>query len=464
MTAQNQSIFEKYQSAPKWAAGLLVGPSVFHGDADELKPKISFGINLKYAVSYRFALKTSFVRGKLGGARGDFSQYGDDDKSQAKNGTAYSFENAYSELALVGEYNFGSLSFSKINPKWQHYILFGLGSVWSDTKGGFEDGAQVPSFAQNEPAGFHDYSGRNLFVPLGIGVRYKLSRSLDLGLEYRYIQTRSDYLDGFSYSVIENKTKDSYSRLGIELSYKFKSDENQDNLDWANPVESVLYTVNNIEKQKSLIDSLFSDDDQDGVSNYYDKEPNTPKGANTWANGVSADIDQDGIPDSEDQELFSEKNAEVDDNGRMIDVDHDGVPDYRDSDLQTPKGALVDRNGKEIPLSNSTTEQSGSHIPCEDMIFPSVQFANNSSRITYESHGLLLYVADKMRSCPQKTITLTAYSYRNKHSANLGNNRIEALIDYFNSQYNIPRDRFIVKISEEYGSKSSEKRSQIDLN
>lgn len=94
---------------------------------------------------------------------------------------------------------------------------------------------------------------------------------------------------------------------------------------------------------KSMIDS-----DGDGVYNYFDAEPNTPKGFKVDKRGVSLDTDGDGVPDGRDLQPDTPRGALVDADGVGIDSDEDGVYDGLDREPQTPRGAPVDKFGVEL--------------------------------------------------------------------------------------------------------------------
>ena len=90
---------------------------------------------------------------------------------------------------------------------------------------------------------------------------------------------------------------------------------------------------------------LYPDDDSDGVPNYLDKCPDTPKGVEVDSNGCPIDSDGDGVPDYLDKCPGTPKGTKVDAKGCPLDSDGDGVPDTLDLCPGTPKGMAVDANG-----------------------------------------------------------------------------------------------------------------------
>jgi outer membrane protein OmpA-like peptidoglycan-associated protein len=87
------------------------------------------------------------------------------------------------------------------------------------------------------------------------------------------------------------------------------------------------------------------DDDSDGVDNYLDKCPGTPRGAAVDAAGCVLDTDADKVPDYLDHCPATSTMAVVDAAGCPLDEDSDTVPDYLDKCPGTPHGAAVDAAG-----------------------------------------------------------------------------------------------------------------------
>ncbi|MFA6471510.1 MAG: hypothetical protein WCU00_05650, partial [Candidatus Latescibacterota bacterium] len=87
------------------------------------------------------------------------------------------------------------------------------------------------------------------------------------------------------------------------------------------------------------------DTDRDGVLNYLDAEPKTPKGFKVDKRGVALDSDGDGVPDGRDIQPDTPRGALTDADGVGIDSDDDGVYDGLDREYQTPHGSPVDKFG-----------------------------------------------------------------------------------------------------------------------
>jgi hypothetical protein len=87
------------------------------------------------------------------------------------------------------------------------------------------------------------------------------------------------------------------------------------------------------------------DSDGDGVPDFRDECPNTPRGVKVDAVGCPIDTDGDGVPDYLDKCPRTPKGVKVDAEGCPLDTDGDGVPDYLDKCPRTPRGVEVDKRG-----------------------------------------------------------------------------------------------------------------------
>ncbi len=143
------------------------------------------------------------------------------------------------------------------------------------------------------------------------------------------------------------------------------------------------------------------DTDGDGVPDYLDKCPDTPKAAFGFVdkNGCTLDTDGDGVPDYLDKCSNTPLGEKVDKNGCPLDSDGDGVPDYLDKCPDTPAAAkgLVDKNG--CPLDTD-----GDGVPdyldkCPNTPRESIQFVDKNgcvNELDSDGDG----VPDGLDKCP----------------------------------------------------------------
>ncbi len=470
VSAQITNYFEKFRPAKRWSVGLQLSPTHTMSDADDFRVGMAFGAHVKYSVSQTFGLKLNGNIGTLNGSRAeqDISGNGSDGRNvksgadnvntfnagnSAPTEDSYFFKNNFKDLNVTAQLTLGNISFLRPLRKVQLYLFTGFGILWSDVKGQYEIEADAVEFYNaygdefftpeydnnnNLVNAISNYKGNNFTVPFGFGFKRNMGKMLDIGIEYKNHYTRSDNIDAYSFPVWRNRVFDFYGLLSVQASIKLGGKDGiDDHYDWLNPVESIYTTLDSLQILEEKVDLMLLDTDDDGVADYWDKEPDTDKNAWVWGSGEAADIDTDGVPDYKDAEPYSEKGAIVDGDGIMIDVDKDGVPDYRDEDTKTQSGTLVNpRTGTAVKVGG------GACCDCEDVLLPSVVFDNGSSRIKPEFYGSLYSVAEKMKACPDLKVLASGYAVRSKSGSQLAFKRATAIIDYLNANYNIPRDRF----------------------
>lgn len=496
-SAQITNYFEKFRPAKRWSLGIQISPTHAMSDADNFVPGIAFGGHVKYSVSQTFALKMNANFGTLNGNREDqdisgngnegrnsqnpSNERGKDNTYNAGNSApsvdSYFYKNNFKDVNLNMVFTLGNISFLRPLRKYQIYAFTGFGVIWSNAKGEFTNDVDAAEYYQdwgdayftpeydnnnNFKNAVSTYEGQNFTIPFGVGAKRNITKWLDLGIEYRNHYTRSDNLDAYSFPVWRNRVFDFYGLLGFQASIKLGGKDGiDDHYDWLNPVESIYSTLDSLQDIKGKVDLLLIDSDGDGVADYYDKEPGTEKDAWVWGSGVAADIDEDGVPDFRDDQPFSEKGSTVDSRGVMIDNDFDDVPDYRDEDTKSIQGSIVSPStGKAVKIGAGG---GGACCDCNDVILPAVIFDNASASVKPEFYGVLYSVAEKMKQCPDLRVTAIGYTARSKADSQLSYKRANAIIDYLNANYNIPRDRFSMNTDGNATSTTQYATRRIDL-
>lgn len=194
----------------RFELGGMLGGSCYYGDANyaSLMKNLNVmgGLVGRYNINPRMAVKASLAMARISGSTADSDNRfpgGDVEFSR----TVYDF-GAQFECNLFA---YGDASGYKSTSRLAPYIFAGIGMTFAP-----------------EPA-------KNVFtpnIPLGIGVKYKIARRINLGCELSYRFTLSDELDvidttapglndpyGIKSSGIKNK--DSYSFLTISVTYDF---------------------------------------------------------------------------------------------------------------------------------------------------------------------------------------------------------------------------------------------------
>jgi hypothetical protein len=156
-------------------------------------------------ISPIIAIRTSVMAGGL---------YGNEKNSKypvAAVRSAY-FNTFISEFTVMAEYNFFNYRSKKDDRRVCPYLVGGLGMF-------------------NAKKGKGNYSNRSeyieLSIPFGMGIKYKLSRVLNLGAEFVARKTATDQIDGLSSQYLGAQEtanifdKDWYYYGGFSLSYTF---------------------------------------------------------------------------------------------------------------------------------------------------------------------------------------------------------------------------------------------------
>ena len=186
--------------------GAGLGMTGYLGDANTAnlwsEPGWDFEALFRYIANPRWAFKTNFYAGNL---RGDSSKM----TNVFPGGETFSFSTTFYELGEMVEFNFFNYGMGETYRKLKRispYIAAGIEmTVWSiDGKTG---------------AAFN--------IPLGVGLKYKLSQRWNIGFEFLMKKTFSDRLDGEQlkdpYGIKSSfmKNTDWYSTMSLTISYEF---------------------------------------------------------------------------------------------------------------------------------------------------------------------------------------------------------------------------------------------------
>jgi len=167
------------------------------------------------------------------------------------------------------------------------------------------------------------------------------------------------------------------------------------------------------------------DADGDGVPDYLDKCPNTPAGVTVDATGCPLDADGDGVPDYLDKCPNTPKGVQVDKAGCPLDSDGDGVPDYLDKCPNTPKGVQVDKNGCPIVKVEA---------PVKKLILKGdANFASGKADLLPAAYPTLDNLVTSMKSNPKQKWVIVGYTDdkgSNALNLKLSGKRAQAVVDY----------------------------------
>ncbi|MFY0631871.1 MAG: OmpA family protein [Flavobacteriaceae bacterium] len=154
----------------------------------------------------------------------------------------------------------------------------------------------------------------SIFFSAQLGLKYRLSRKIDLEFRTGWYFNYEDHLDA---TISDKQIWETFFVNQIGLSFKLGKKNNH-----------VLWkpeTLNNSENTFKIVDT-----DGDGVMNQLDIQPNTPKGVKVYGNGEAVDADKDGVPDYKDECPLQPGTLENKGCPLLQDSDNDGLMDNKD--------------------------------------------------------------------------------------------------------------------------------------
>ena len=264
-------------------AGALRPSIVTGGPNDFTKPLYTFGYGafIKYQLTHYFALQVDGSRGDIKG--NNSKNYPDGVPATDRHHSSFKTDMEVA-ASISGVLTFGNINWLSKKNSVVPYILAGGGLT-----------SYKPTLCKQQElphsVPFNDGKRVNEFyVPVGLGLKFRLSDLINLDLGYRANFVDNDNFDGTRgvYGV-NHMDRFSYGFLGIEFSFGKKSKKQ---LIFDNPAarqsDFVQTQINHLQVQIDTINKQLSrvDSDNDGVPDEFDKEPNTPAGCPVDFRGV----------------------------------------------------------------------------------------------------------------------------------------------------------------------------------
>ncbi|GJG36339.1 type IX secretion system protein PorG [Prevotella lacticifex] len=203
----------KAQEDPEYRMEIGVGGGLmgylgdFNGNlTKDLQPMAS--VVARYNFNPYYGLKFNLQTGKMKGSSADVKTY-----YPAFATKPYEFSNTLVGLDITFEYNFWPYGTGRDYRGAQRltpFIFGGLGGTYVSIK----NGDKKSDFSAN--------------VPIGIGLKYKINKRMNLGVEWAMHFSLSDELDGQKdpYGIVSSgafKNTDCYSTLQLTLTYSFSA-------------------------------------------------------------------------------------------------------------------------------------------------------------------------------------------------------------------------------------------------
>lgn len=451
-----------YAQEEKWDGGFFLGASNYMGDLvepdlfDLSNTNIAFGFMLKRNISQSFGVRLGLTSGKISSTDLNYDN---------RKNRGYSFENRLTELSLLGQWEplasnrYRGGKFHKI---LSPYLFAGAGLAFSNPEADFNgDDTNLIQMDKNTE------EKTLITVPVGIGLRYDITRKWNLGLEIGLRPAFSDFLDGVMQAG-DPSNEDWYTFGGLTLTTRFGAKDTDgdgiaDDSDDCPTIAGINATsgcpdadLDGIADNKDACpndagDAKFNgcpDSDDDGVADNQDNCPNTP-GIRRFRGcpdsdgdgiadpvdicptiaGVAAldgcpDADSDGITDADDA---CPQLAGTEDANGCPDIDGDGIIDPNDKCPEvagtTEFGGCPDRDGDGIgdaddacPTNSGPIENDGCPVIDEkdqetlDLAMENIRFRTGSEVLLSQSNRTLDEIAEIITRYPNYNLKISGYT------------------------------------------------------
>ncbi len=391
----------------------------------------------------------------------------------------YSYKTNIQELNLSAIAALNNIKFHRARNKMSTYGVFGVGGLLYETRNdaygpngseypfktvvdGAKTGANQPSWGSiygdrknidnallamfdndyESRAERHDnraWSGEKTFRPIattGLGMSFRLGKRLSLNIEDKVTFTMDDLIDGqrwqepqaFNATGVMTRDFDNinYLSLGLGVNLGGKSVAP---LWWLNPMDFAYNELTNPRRLKVGGNNCDLDTDGDGVSDCFDKCPDTEAGVAVDTKGCCLDTDGDGVCDSRDKQLITPTECQP--------VDADGVGTCP---CNCPQGTA--------PVASCGTIGNGS-----------MSFAPASTSLSGSAKSQCASLASAMRANPSCKVVITGNGAGSKLAQQRSWARANAVINHMSNVENIDRDRFIFNYGGSNGDNSVDYRS-----
>lgn len=280
-------------------AGVLSPGTFFVGTKDyhDADINLGYGLTVRKQLGHSFGLEGSLLRGKISGSN--------ESGAGAAGNTNKAFETQLGWAAsLMGQINVVTIDFLKRENAVN--LLFKAGVGYSAYSYKITDALNaVTDYEGTYGADGDKKYQRNGFIPLGVGMKFKVSNRVNFDLGYNTYFSTGDIIDG---TAVGGRDSWSYAYGGLEFSL---GNGSKPSLDWANPVALMYDELKDptlrqeLEALKGRVVTLetadlLKDTDGDGVADKLDKCQGTEAGVKVDGSGCPLDVDADGIPDSKD--------------------------------------------------------------------------------------------------------------------------------------------------------------------
>ncbi|MFW6043718.1 MAG: OmpA family protein [Marinilabiliaceae bacterium] len=250
-------IYSFGQEYNSWSLAGGYGPLIMYADQSGYRlfpdQKIDFGSSVWLTKHFvpAFALELQYLQGDMHGGEGDYAFRGD------------LMDVSINGIAVINQM---SSRPGPINDRWNYYLKIGVGAILFRSRLLHRPGGGVVTRDELYGTGNSRYvvlgydkedpsrktsRQREVVVPFGVGVMYRVNNYFDVGLEGGVRFSSSDKLD----NILTGATNDRYFFTGLNLSYKF-GNKSRRHVRWTYRTEDM--DVFGREQEYPLIDEVRS--------------------------------------------------------------------------------------------------------------------------------------------------------------------------------------------------------------
>ena len=209
--------------------GIYGGTLIYQGDLSEgplgytknLKP--AFGLYGAKSFTEYFSLRANFLYGNIGADESTYASPAYRRHRNFKFSTPVFESSAQLVWDLIGKsYRYEKHAFSPYFFIGGGFSLLNIKRDWSRFDTSYFNAKSSASIGLGIDT-LHKLPGIIPVLPIGMGLRYMITRQLSINGELTYRVTTTDYLDGFSYAA-DPKKNDHYYSFTLGLSYRFGHD------------------------------------------------------------------------------------------------------------------------------------------------------------------------------------------------------------------------------------------------
>jgi len=468
------------QPRNQWEVGISGGLLNVSGDVKSrsifnraVKPMntMGFGLSVRKAWGYVLSTRVQFIHGSASGynwqrATGYLGHSSPWESLGYTGGVYYNYKTTINELSIQLVAAVNNLKFHRARNKVSYYGIFGLGAVTYNTKIDALDGsgarynfASVGSgltgnaydnrkditkelkalFDGNYETDGEAHSDRGKLAggtlrgmyTFGAGAQIRLSKKLSLQIEDKVTAASDDLIDGQRWQEWPQTggsamTRDfdniNYFSVGLNLNLGGKS---VDPLWWMNPLD---YSYNEVKHPKLPSSNCDKDADGDGISDCFDRCPNTPDGVSVDSHGCPFDTDGDGVADYKDKQLITPTECQP--------VDADGVGKCPDPECCTRMKPVETKECGSIPNG-------------------SIPFMAGSPKLNSSATNQLNSLSNAMRANPNCKVVIIGNGSGSKIEQQRSWDRVNSVINYMVDKQGIDRERFIFQYGNATGDSNS---------